>query len=44
MEELHGYPTVEPCPKVRTRGQKWKSSAKDGVPERLRCGTIQEMN
>jgi len=25
-------------PKVKTR----RSSAKDGVPERLRCGTIQE--
>jgi len=23
-EELHGDPTVEPHPKVWTRGQKWK--------------------
>jgi len=24
VEELHGDPTVGPCPKVWTRGQKWK--------------------
>jgi len=28
--------------KVWTRGQRWKYSAKNGAPERLRCGTIQE--
>jgi len=44
VEKLYGDPTVGPRPKVWTRGQKWKkySSAKDGTPERLRCGTIQE--
>jgi len=38
VEELHGDPTVGPCPKVWTR----QSSAKNGVPERLRCGAIQK--
>jgi len=43
VEELHGDPTVEPRPKVWTRGQKWKySSAKDGAPKKLRCGIIQK--
>jgi len=42
VEELHGDPTVGPRPKVWTKGQSGRSSAKDGAPERLRCGTIQE--
>jgi len=42
VEELHGDPTVGPRSKVWTRSQKWKYSAKDGAPERLRCGSIQE--
>jgi len=42
VEKLCGDPTVGPRPKVWTRGQKWRSSAKDGAPERLGCGTIQE--
>jgi len=40
MEELHGNPEVRPRLKVWTRDKKWK--AKDGAPERLRCGTIQK--
>jgi len=42
VEKLHGDPTVRPRPKVWTRSQNGGSSAKDGVPESLRCGTIQE--
>jgi len=42
VEEHHGDSTVGPRPKVCTRGQNGRSSAKDGVPERLKCGTIQE--
>jgi len=42
VEELHGDPTVEPCPKVWTRGQNERSSAKDGAQERLGCGTVKE--
>jgi len=42
VEELHGDRKVGPRPKVWTRGQKGRSSAKDGSPERLGCGTIQE--
>jgi len=42
VEELHGDPTVGPRPKVWIRGQKWKSGAEDGAPERLRCGTVQK--
>jgi len=33
--------TFGPRPKVWTRGQNGTSSAKDGAPEGLRCGTIQ---
>jgi len=32
--------TVEPCPKVWTRGQKW--GAEDGAPKRLGCVTVKE--
>jgi len=35
-------PTVGPRPKVGTRNQKWKSSAKISAPKRLRCETIQK--
>jgi len=42
VEELNGDPTVGPRPKVWTRGQKWKSGAEDGAPERLGCGTVKE--
>jgi len=42
VEELHGDPTVGPCPKVRTRGQNERSGAEDGAPERLGCGTVKE--
>jgi len=41
VEELHGDPTVGPPsrsgPEVKNR-----SGAKDGVPERLGCGTVKE--
>jgi len=37
MKELHGNPTVEPHPKVRTNGQKWKQCQKWHAGE-LRCG------
>jgi len=42
VEELHGDPTLWSRPKVSTRGQNGRSGAgaKDGAPERLRCGTI----
>jgi len=43
LYELRGDPTVgPPHTKVWTRGQNGRSSAKDGAPKRLRCGTIQE--
>jgi len=42
VKELHGYPTVGPRPKVFGPEVKNGSSAKDGAPERLKCGTIQE--
>jgi len=38
-----GDPTVGPRPKVWTRGQNG-SSAKDGAPERLGCGTVKEVS
>jgi len=41
VEELYRDPTVGTRPKVWTRGKNG-SSAKDGAPERLGCGTIQE--
>jgi len=44
VEELHGVPTVGPRPKDWTKSQNERSSAKDGAPEMLRCGTIQEMS
>jgi len=39
-----GDPIAGPRSKVWTRGQRWKKycSAKDGAPERLGCGTIQQ--
>jgi len=40
MEKLHGDPTDESHSKAWTE-VKNGSSAKDGTPERLRCGTIQ---
>jgi len=40
VEEPRGDPTVGSSPKVWTRGQNGRSSAKDGTPERLRGGTI----
>jgi len=42
VEELHGHPTVGPRLKVWTRGQNGRSSAEDGAPERLGCGTVKE--
>jgi len=42
VEELHGDPTVGPRPKVWTEVKNGRSSAKDGAPERLRCGIIQK--
>jgi len=39
-EKFRGNPTVGPRPKVCIRDQRW-SSARDGAPEWLRCGTIQ---
>jgi len=41
VEEVHSDPTVGPRPKVWTK-VKNGSSAEDGAPERLRCGTIQK--
>jgi len=41
-EKLHRDSTVGPRPKVWTRGQNGRRSAKDGVPERIRCRTIQK--
>jgi len=42
VEELHGDPTVRPHPKVWTRGQNGRNSAKNGAPERLVYGTVKE--
>jgi len=42
VDKLHVDPTFGPRPKVWTRDQNGRSSAKDGAPESLRCGTIQE--
>jgi len=41
-EEFRGGEIVGPRPKVWTRDQNERNSAKDGATERLRCGTIQE--
>jgi len=42
-EAFSGDPTVWPCPKIWIIDIKnGRSSAKDGAPERLRCGTIQK--
>jgi len=35
-------PTIGPRPKSRPEVINERSSAKDGMPERLRCGTIQK--
>jgi len=42
MEKLHGDPTVSHTPRSGPKVKNERSSAKDGMPERLRCGTIQE--
>jgi len=42
VEELHGDPTVEPRPKVWSRGKNGRSGAEDGVLERLGCRTVKE--
>jgi len=41
MEELYGDPKSDHAPRSEPEVKKG-SSAKDGVPERLGCGTIQE--
>jgi len=43
-EKLHGVPTVGPRPKVWLEVKNRRSSAKNGAPERLGYGTIQEVN
>jgi len=40
-EELRGDPTVVPRPRSGQRS-KMEVCAKDGTPERLRCGEIQK--
>jgi len=35
-------PNSRPRPKVWTRGENGRSSAEDGAPERLECGTVKE--
>jgi len=42
LEELHRDPIVRPRPKVWTRGQNGRSSAKNGMPKKLGYGSIQE--
>jgi len=42
VEELHEDPKVWSCLKLWTRVKNGRSSAKDGAPERLRCGTAKE--
>jgi len=41
VEKLYGEQTVGPRPRFEPE-VKYGSSAKDGVPERLRCRTMQE--
>jgi len=42
-ENFRVSPIVEPRSKVWTSDQRWKKySAKDSLPERFRCGTIQK--
>jgi len=42
MDELHGDPTVSHAARSGPEVKNGRSSAKDDVPERLRCRTIQE--
>jgi len=46
MEEFHGDPIVGPRAHASRSGPEIKdgSSAKNGTPERLRCGIIQEVS
>jgi len=42
VEELHGDPTVWSRPRFGPEVKNGRNTAKDGAPERLRCGTIQK--
>jgi len=44
VEKLHRDPTVGPRPMVGPEVKNGRSIAKDGAPERLRCGTIQKVS
>jgi len=44
VEELHGNPTVGHAPRSGPEVENGRNSAKDGAPERLRCGTIQKVS
>jgi len=42
VEELYGDPSVEPRPKSGPEVKNRRNNAEDGMPERLRCGTVKE--
>jgi len=42
VEELHGDPQSGHTPSSGLEVKNGRSSAKDGAPERLRCGSFQE--